>query len=342
MIEAGITWLIIIFAILLIYGIYSSVMSAKYGDGRKVKVRFVESEHTRALYVGQGQSVGSAMVDGFAKMYYALTPNSHLETIERNLRSMKRSLSENRSRMRENDIACCQSYIDKTQKLFDGKKAAADQVLQQKAAAEQERRQKEKELQAKREQAEKERAQRMAALPEQRRFVAEQRRMMSDSLRYDVMQRDHFRCQICGATQADGVKLHVDHIVPVSKGGKTEMSNLRTLCERCNLGKGDKIEQSDRKANYTSVPTEPVAESIQAAAAPSCLKENYFTIEELIHDAKQIGIEVVDKRSNGGCLWIRSIPENEKAFSLVKVSGKPLTKAKKTRTFGGNPGWFIN
>ena len=38
------------------------------------------------------------------------------------------------------------------------------------------------------------------------------------------------------------VKLHVDHIKPVSKGGKTELSNLRTLCERCNLGKSDKFE----------------------------------------------------------------------------------------------------
>ena len=31
----------------------------------------------------------------------------------------------------------------------------------------------------------------------------------------------------------DGVRLHVDHIVPVSKGGKTEMHNLQTLCEAC-------------------------------------------------------------------------------------------------------------
>lgn len=76
----------------------------------------------------------------------------------------------------------------------------------------------------------------------QRAFVAEQRRLMSDSVRYDVLRRDKFRCQLCGATASDGVKLHVDHILPVSKGGRTEMSNLRTLCERCNMGKGAKIE----------------------------------------------------------------------------------------------------
>jgi len=68
-----------------------------------------------------------------------------------------------------------------------------------------------------------------------------QRSILSDSLRYDVLKRDNFTCQICGASaKKDGVKLEVDHICPVSKGGKTEISNLQTLCERCNRGKSDK------------------------------------------------------------------------------------------------------
>jgi 5-methylcytosine-specific restriction endonuclease McrA len=67
-----------------------------------------------------------------------------------------------------------------------------------------------------------------------------QRTLMSDSLRYDILQRDNFKCQLCGASMKDGATLHVDHIVPVSKGGKTEGPNLQTLCDRCNLGKRDK------------------------------------------------------------------------------------------------------
>ena len=73
-------------------------------------------------------------------------------------------------------------------------------------------------------------------------YVAAERAILSDSMRYDVMRRDGFKCVLCGATAADGAKLHVDHIYPVSKGGKTVMSNLRTLCERCNMGKSNKIE----------------------------------------------------------------------------------------------------
>lgn len=60
------------------------------------------------------------------------------------------------------------------------------------------------------------------------------------SLRTAVLKRDKYTCQHCGATKNDGVLLHVDHIVPVSKGGKTELTNLQTLCDWCNLGKSNK------------------------------------------------------------------------------------------------------
>ena len=69
-----------------------------------------------------------------------------------------------------------------------------------------------------------------------------QRSLMTDTLRYEVMKRDNFRCVLCGASAKDGVKLEVDHIKPVSKGGKTELSNLRTLCKNCNRGKRDRYD----------------------------------------------------------------------------------------------------
>lgn len=72
-----------------------------------------------------------------------------------------------------------------------------------------------------------------------------ERLLLTDSLRYDVMRRDGFKCVLCGATAQEGAKLHVDHIIPISKGGRTELSNLRTLCDRCNLGKRDKIESQN-------------------------------------------------------------------------------------------------
>lgn len=60
-------------------------------------------------------------------------------------------------------------------------------------------------------------------------------------LRFRVMQRDNFKCKICGASPATdpSVELHIDHIVPWSKGGETVIENLQTLCSKCNLGKSD-------------------------------------------------------------------------------------------------------
>ncbi|BAP88357.1 arsenate reductase [Burkholderiales bacterium GJ-E10] len=60
-------------------------------------------------------------------------------------------------------------------------------------------------------------------------------------LRWHVLQRDRFKCCACGASPAitPGVELHVDHIVPWSKGGETTIANLQTLCSSCNLGKSN-------------------------------------------------------------------------------------------------------
>ena len=83
---------------------------------------------------------------------------------------------------------------------------------------------------------------------EKRRLEYQDRRMANDAghakvtraMRYDVLRRDGFACVRCGRGRADGAKLHIDHIVPVSRGGKSTMDNLQTLCENCNCGKGNK------------------------------------------------------------------------------------------------------
>jgi hypothetical protein len=60
-------------------------------------------------------------------------------------------------------------------------------------------------------------------------------------LRFKVLQRDNFTCRSCGRCPAVvlGLVLHVDHVIPWSQGGETLVENLQTLCEPCNLGKGN-------------------------------------------------------------------------------------------------------
>lgn len=54
-------------------------------------------------------------------------------------------------------------------------------------------------------------------------------------LRFQVLSRDKFKCVYCGNIE----KLEVDHVIPLSKGGKTIKENLQTLCYECNRGKGN-------------------------------------------------------------------------------------------------------
>ena len=69
-----------------------------------------------------------------------------------------------------------------------------------------------------------------------------QRSAMTNDLREAIKKRDNYTCCICGNSvfKEPNLLLEVDHIVPVSKGGKTVASNLQTLCWRCNRKKSNK------------------------------------------------------------------------------------------------------
>jgi len=82
---------------------------------------------------------------------------------------------------------------------------------------------------------------RIDAKKERERSIEHQRSLMTASKRYDILKRDGFQCKLCGRTADEGAKLEVDHITPVSKGGKTTENNLQTLCRECNRGKSAKL-----------------------------------------------------------------------------------------------------
>lgn len=67
------------------------------------------------------------------------------------------------------------------------------------------------------------------------------KRNISERQRFRVLLNSGFRCQSCGASPltSPGTELHVDHIIPWSKGGETVDENLICKCKQCNLGKGN-------------------------------------------------------------------------------------------------------
>ena len=59
-----------------------------------------------------------------------------------------------------------------------------------------------------------------------------------------MMDRQHGRCAApwCDAPLADGY--HVDHVIPLTKGGTHEPGNVQLLCPTCNMSKGAKMPET--------------------------------------------------------------------------------------------------
>ncbi len=68
---------------------------------------------------------------------------------------------------------------------------------------------------------------------------------LSGSLRYEVLKRAGFRCELCGIS-ADDRAIEVDHIVPRKHGGEDELTNLQALCFKCNANKGARDDEDFR------------------------------------------------------------------------------------------------
>lgn len=72
-------------------------------------------------------------------------------------------------------------------------------------------------------------------------------RAISPQLRNAILERNGFTCQLCGSGPGDidpfnpnrKVRLHIDHIIPISQGGTDDKDNLRVLCSACNQGRSN-------------------------------------------------------------------------------------------------------
>ena len=72
-----------------------------------------------------------------------------------------------------------------------------------------------------------------------------------DSLRFLVLKAAGGRCQLCGISAKDR-PLDVDHIIPRSRGGKTELANLQALCSKCNRSKRNQDDTDFRSWPHAS------------------------------------------------------------------------------------------
>lgn len=68
-------------------------------------------------------------------------------------------------------------------------------------------------------------------------FVARGSSRIGRGLRRWLWERDEGICRICGEEVPFGPEMHIDHIIPIFRGGCDHPENLRTTCEPCNLAR---------------------------------------------------------------------------------------------------------
>ena len=77
-------------------------------------------------------------------------------------------------------------------------------------------------------------------IPDQKSNEKNGRIRISTRIRKLLMDKAGNKCVKCGRSESDGVKLHVDHIIPLAMGGTNSLDNLQPLCVSCNSSKNIK------------------------------------------------------------------------------------------------------
>lgn len=133
------------------------------------------------------------------------------------------------------------------------------------------------------------------------------RKAISKRVRFEVLKRDSFRCQYCGA-DSSGCALHIDHITPVALGGSNDAHNLVTSCASCNLGKSSiPLTNIPRGLDQMAVEVSstPVAKFHKAIEAKTT--REYEQSISVINKIFPYGWDVVDRKS---CRFIEQAISN--------------------------------
>jgi 5-methylcytosine-specific restriction endonuclease McrA len=91
------------------------------------------------------------------------------------------------------------------------------------------------------------------------KFIHVPRRFRRQVTNTFLFARDHYRCQYCGRTSAElkpREALTRDHLIPMSRGGTNEWTNVVTACSTCNTRKSNHF-PNEIGMHPLTVPVEP-------------------------------------------------------------------------------------
>ena len=178
--------------------------------------------------------------------------------------------------------------------------------------------------------------------------MSTQRKPISKKIRFEVFKRDGYKCAYCGNSTPNCV-LEIDHIIPVSKGGKNIIENLLTSCFDCNRGKGKNklssipasvinnvIIEKERLAQYNEyvkfykqkIKIDDYTVNIVEEAFTDCFENSSFSKsfrKSVLRFINELGVDDVYKAMSYSCSKITEKNAVIKYFCAIcwnKIGGK--------------------
>lgn len=144
-------------------------------------------------------------------------------------------------------------------------------------------------------------------------------RNLSDKLRERILIEAKGRCALCGRTKHED-QLEIDHIQPISKGGKTIYENLQVLCKKCNATKSNKHNYDFRDVVYE---TNEACLFCEMEHDRYILENAYaYAIEDKFPVTE--GHSLIIPKRHVEAYFDLSQEENNAIFELVKIRKKQL------------------
>lgn len=133
-------------------------------------------------------------------------------------------------------------------------------------------------------------------------------RSISQATKLKVIRRDKYVCQLCRKDVPDE-DVNFDHIIPWSKGGTSDESNIRLLCAECNKKRGASYEDEHLIVSIGETFYKPIKLSVPMLHDLQRLSLLYLRLEELF---KSVTVELFCNVLNSG-----ERPIDEFAYELI-------------------------
>lgn len=160
------------------------------------------------------------------------------------------------------------------------------------------------------------------------------RRNPTPAERFAVLQRDGFKCTYCGIKALEA-QLVVDHVIPFSKGGETEIGNLATACVPCNCGKATK--------NVLSETLKMSGLDVRSKAPSISVYKTLNTEGRKLHareaERKPVGKELIPSVSNEEYIEFCTHCARERIQVPSRFEAAQI-RQRFVGTFNGRPAWL--